>query len=85
INDILSIDKFNYICLHLSIDEFPQFILYLDRLYNVAETIYKCCYNHLQKLFVRGFGSTFAFRIIKAITERSTDGARRKCFYYVNY
>ncbi|KAG1491600.1 hypothetical protein G6F54_009901 [Rhizopus delemar] len=44
--DVLIVVELDSIRLPLSLDELPQMIPYLDRLYNVMDTIYRCCYEN---------------------------------------
>ncbi|KAG1454699.1 hypothetical protein G6F55_007468 [Rhizopus delemar] len=44
--DVLIVVELDSIRLPLSLDELPQMIPYLDRLYNVVGTIYRCCYEN---------------------------------------
>ena len=67
--------------LPLSLDELPQFVPYLDRLYNVMKAIFNCCYNESNVCENCDFGVSLEPRVIKAITERSADRTRVNCFY----
>ncbi|KAG1052839.1 hypothetical protein G6F43_005042 [Rhizopus delemar] len=44
--DVLIVVELDSIRLPLSLDELPQMIPYLDHLYNVVGTIYRCCYEN---------------------------------------
>lgn len=69
--------------LPLSLDELPQFVSYLDRLHNVMEAIFNCCYTESNVCENGDLGVSLELepRVIKAITERSVDRTRVNCFY----
>lgn len=67
--------------LPLSLDEMLQFIPYFNRLYNVVEAIYDCCYNDESNIIRNcDLGVSLEPQVIKAITERSVDRTGVNCF-----
>ncbi|KAI7879855.1 uncharacterized protein EV154DRAFT_606349 [Mucor mucedo] len=81
VGNVLAMVELDTIRLPLSLDELPQFVPYLDRLYNVMEAIFNCCYNESNVSENCDFGVSLEPRVIKAITERSVDRTRVNCFY----
>ncbi|KAG0735202.1 hypothetical protein G6F35_008151 [Rhizopus arrhizus] len=80
--DVLIVIELDSIRLPLSLDELPQMIPYLDRLYNVVDTIYRCCYENNTADVLSEFGNCLEPKVIKAITEKTTDRTRTNCFYH---
>lgn len=66
----------------LSLDELPQFIPYLDCLYNVVNTIHRCCYTNATVNISSAFNSILELKVINAIMEKSSDRTRHNCFYH---
>lgn len=79
--NVLIVVELDSIRLPLSLDELPQMIPYLNRLYNVVDTIYRCCYENNTADVLSKFGYYFQPKVIKAITEKTTDRTRNNCFY----
>lgn len=77
-SDVLVVVELNSIQLPLSLDALPHIISYLDRLYNVMDTIHRCCYeNNTSEC-----GYCLGPKIIRAITGQITDRIRSNCFYH---
>ncbi|KAL0092232.1 hypothetical protein J3Q64DRAFT_1633943, partial [Phycomyces blakesleeanus] len=72
----------DHIRLPLSLDELPQRIPFLDRLYNVVEIIFKRYYtkSNKRKGHLHNFGNSLESRVLKAITERTVDRTHDNCF-----
>ncbi|GAA5804506.1 hypothetical protein HPULCUR_010004 [Helicostylum pulchrum] len=82
IGDILIVSELDSIRLPLSLDELPQLIPYLDRLYNVVEAIHRLCYPCHAMQVNNSFGQVVKPKVIKAIMEKSTDRIRENPFYH---
>lgn len=81
-SNVLIMVELDSVHLPLSLDELSQFLPYLDRLYNVMEAIFNCCYSESNICEKCDFGASLEPRVVKAITERSVDRTRDNCFYY---
>ncbi|KAL7325456.1 hypothetical protein PS15p_207932 [Mucor circinelloides] len=80
---MMTMVELDHFRLPLSMDELPQLIPYLHRLYNVVEVIYSCCYQ--QEKLKHGdvpSGSSLGLRVIQAITVKSSD---RTCKNYMHH
>ncbi|KAL4207760.1 hypothetical protein CU097_007428 [Rhizopus azygosporus] len=80
--DVLIVVELDSFRLPLSLDELPQMIPYLDRLYNVVDTIYRCCYENNTVDVLSEFGYCLEPKVVKAITEKTTDRTRSNCFHH---
>ncbi|KAI7889083.1 uncharacterized protein EV154DRAFT_553364 [Mucor mucedo] len=79
--DILMVTELDCIRFPLSLDELPQLIPYLDRLYHVVDVIYKLRYTSNAFRFEESFKPALYAKVIKAITEKSVDRNRGNPFY----
>lgn len=67
----------------ISHDELPQLVPYMQRLYNVVDTIYANCYYTKENTSSAKFASnTLEPKVLKAITEKTVDRSRYNCFYH---
>ncbi|KAG2216281.1 hypothetical protein INT45_003912 [Circinella minor] len=82
IGDVLVVTELDCVRLPLSLDELPQLVPYLGRLYNVVKVIHRLCYTSNAIKVNNSFGSTLEPKVIKAIIEKSTDKTRNNPFYH---
>ncbi|KAG1444498.1 hypothetical protein G6F56_010273 [Rhizopus delemar] len=81
-DDILMVLELDCIRFPLSLDELPQLVPYLDRLYNVVEVIHRLCYTSNTFIIGNSFKPALDAKVIKAIMEKSTDRNRENPFYH---
>ncbi|KAI7895762.1 uncharacterized protein EV154DRAFT_412738 [Mucor mucedo] len=82
IGDVLVVCELDSIRLPLSLDELPQLIPYLGRLYNVVEVVHRLCYTTESCNISPNFGYTLEPKVIKAIMEKTVDRTRDNPFYH---
>ncbi|CAO3638451.1 unnamed protein product [Mucor hiemalis] len=66
----------------MSHDELPQLVPYMQRLYNVVNTIYVNCYTKETTSSAKFASNTLEPKVLKAITEKTVDRSRYKYFYH---
>ena len=82
-DNVLIVTELDNIRLSLSLDELPQMIPYLDRLYdNAMDAIHRCTYEANTAVVPSEFGNCQQPKVIKAITEKSIDRNRINDFYH---
>ncbi|CEI86111.1 hypothetical protein RMCBS344292_00556 [Rhizopus microsporus] len=84
-DDILMVLELDCIRFPLSLDELPQLVPYLDRLYNVVEVIHHLCYTSNTFTISNSFKPALDAKVIKAIMEKSTDRTRENPFYHPHH
>lgn len=84
-DDILMVLELNFIRFPLSLDELPQLVPYLDRLYNIVEMIHHLCYTSNTFIISNSFKPALDAKVIKAIMEKSTDRTRENPFYHPHH
>lgn len=84
-DDILMVLELDFIRFPLSLDELPQLVPYLDRLYNVVEVIHHLCYANNTFTISNSFKPALDAKVIKAIMEKSTDRTRENPFYHPHH
>ncbi|KAI8878570.1 hypothetical protein K501DRAFT_304696 [Backusella circina FSU 941] len=80
--NVLTMVELDHFRLPLSMDELPQLIPYLHRLYNVVATTYSCCYKQKKLNGDMPSGSSLEPRVIKAITVKTSDRTRKNYLYH---
>lgn len=80
---MITIVELDHFRLPLSMDELPQRIPYLHRLYNAVEVIYSCCYQK-EKLKHDDVpsGSALAPRVVHALAVKSSDRTCKNYMYH---
>ncbi|CAO0800310.1 unnamed protein product [Mucor circinelloides] len=80
---MMTMVELDHFRLPLSMDELPQLIPYLHRLYNVVEVIYICCYQQ-EKLKHDDVpsGSALEPRVIHALAVKSSDRTCKNYMYH---
>ncbi|CAO3674084.1 unnamed protein product [Rhizopus stolonifer] len=81
-DDILMVLELDCIRFPLSLDELPQLVPYLDRLYNVVEVIHHLCYTSNTFTISNSFKPALDAKVIKAIMGKSTDRTHENPFYH---
>ncbi|KAL7316186.1 hypothetical protein PS15m_005322 [Mucor circinelloides] len=81
-DDILMVLELDCIRFPLSLDELPQLVPYLDRLYNVVEVTHYLCYTSNAFIISNSFKLALDAKVIKAIMEKSADRTRKNPFYH---
>lgn len=79
LEDIQLVTELDSIRLPLSLDELPQTLPYLGRLYNVVEAVHRCCYVN-EEFDIALNGHTLEPSVIKAITKKIVDRKRPNYF-----
>ncbi|KAI7893955.1 uncharacterized protein EV154DRAFT_415960 [Mucor mucedo] len=79
--DILMVAELDCIRFPLSLDELPQLVPYLDRLYHVVDVIHKLGYTSNAFQVDESFKPALDPKVIKAIMEKSVDRNRENSFY----
>lgn len=84
-DDTLMVLELDCIRFPLSLDELPQLVPYLDRLYSVVEVIHRLCYTSNTFTISNSFKPALDAKVIKAIMEKSTDRTRENPFYHPHH
>ncbi|ORE22306.1 hypothetical protein BCV71DRAFT_270460, partial [Rhizopus microsporus] len=75
----------NHKKINLDLHRLYTFVPYLERLYNVVETIHHLYYTSNTFTISNSFKPALDAKVIKAIMEKSTDRTRENPFYHPHH